>query len=81
MKKIRSGPNQDTVLICIGDIDAFVGPDSGASANVMDEYQLKAVKHRSQEIKELEPGRDILKTLQSDITVKGEFAARLRSKN
>ena len=34
VKKIRSGPNQDTVLIRIGDIDAFVEPDSGASANV-----------------------------------------------
>ena len=37
MKKIRSGPNQDTILIRIGDIDAFVEPDSGASANVMDD--------------------------------------------
>ena len=55
VKKIRSGPNQDTVLIRIGDIDAAVEPDSGASANVMDEYQFKALKHRSQEIKELQP--------------------------
>ena len=81
MKKIRSGPNQDTVLIRIGDIDAFVEPDSGASANVMDEYQFKALKHRSQEIKELEASRDTLKTLQSDLTVKGEFTATLRNKN
>lgn len=42
VKKIRSGTNQDTVLIRIGDIDAFVEPDSGASTNVMDEYQVKA---------------------------------------
>ena len=48
VKKIRSGPNQDTVLIRIGDIDAFVEPDSGASANVMDEYQFKALRLRSQ---------------------------------
>ena len=81
VKKIRSGPNQDTVLIRIGDIDAFVEPDSGASANVMDEYQLKALKHRSQKIKELEPRRDTLKTLQFDLTVKGEFTATLRNKN
>ena len=81
VKKIKSGPNQDTVIICIGDIDAFVEPDSGASANVMDEYQFKALKHRSQEIKELEPSRDKLKTLQSDLTVKGEFTATLRNKN
>ena len=81
MKKIRSGPNQDTVLIRIGDIDAFVEPDSGASANVMHEYQFKALKHRSQEIKELQPSRDTLKTLKSDLTVKGEFTATLRNKN
>ena len=81
VKKIRSGPNQDTVLIRIGDIDAFVEPDSGASANVMDEYQFKALKHRSQEIKELEPSRDTLKTLQSDLSVKGEFTTTLRNKN
>ena len=35
VKKIRSGPSQDTVLIRIGDMDAFVEPDSGASANVI----------------------------------------------
>ena len=80
-KKIRSGPNQDTVLIRIGDTDVFVEPDSGASANVMDEYQFKALKHRSQEIKELGPSRDTLKTLQSDLTVEGEFTTTLRNKN
>ena len=81
VKKVRSGGSQDTVLIRIGDIDAYVEPDSGASANVMDEYQFKALKHRSKEIKELEPSRDTLKTLQSDLTVKGEFKAILRNKN
>ena len=81
VKKIRSGPSQDTVLIRIGDIDAFVEPDCGASANVMDEYQFKALKHRSQEIKELEPRRDTLKTLQSDLTGKGEFTTTLLNKN
>ena len=78
VKKIRSGPNQDTVLIRIGDIDAFVEPHSGASANVMDEYQFKALKLRSQEIKELEPSRDTLKTLQSNLTVKGELWSKGR---
>ena len=81
VKKIRSGVSQDTVLIRIGDINASEEPDSGASANVMDEYQFKALRHRSQEIKELEPSRDTLKTLQSDLTVKGEFTATLRNKN
>ena len=79
MKKIRSGQSQDTVLI--GGIDAFVEPDSGENANVMDEYQFKALKHRSRENNNLEPRRDTLKTLQSDLTVKGEFNATLRNKN
>ena len=81
VKKIRSGPNQDTILIPIGDIDAFVEADSGASANVMDKYQFKALKHRSQEIKEPQPSRDTLKTLKSDLVVKGKFTATLRNKN
>ena len=85
--KVRSGQSQDTALIRIGGIDAFVEPDNGASANVMDEYQFKALKHRSheiktlKEIKNLEPNRDTLKTLQSDLPVKGEFIATLPNKN
>ena len=47
----------------------------------MDEYQFNALKHRSQEIKELEPSRDTLKTLQSNLTVKGKFTATLQNKN
>ena len=80
-KKVRSGPNQDTVLIRIGDMDAHVEPDSGASANIMDEYQFRALKRRSQEISELYPSKDTLKTLQSDLVVKGEFPASLRNNN
>lgn len=64
VKRIRSGPNQDTVL------DTVVEPDSGVSVNVMDEYQFKALKHRSPEIKKLDPCRDTLKILQSNLTVK-----------
>ena len=58
MRRIRSGANQDTIPIRIGDIDSWVEPDSGASANVMDEYQFKALRHRSQEIKELRPSKN-----------------------
>lgn len=65
VKRIRSGPNQDTVLIRIGGIDA----------------QFKALKHRSPEIKELDPCRDTLKILQSNLTVKGEFTTTLRDMN
>ncbi|CAH3143242.1 unnamed protein product [Pocillopora meandrina] len=45
VKRMRSGPNQDTVLIRIGDIAPF----------------FKALKHRSPEIKELDPCRDCTK--------------------
>ena len=55
MKKIRSGPNQDTVPMRIGDIDAFVEPDSGASANVMDEYQFKTPSTDHKELRNLSP--------------------------
>ena len=79
VKKIRSGPNQDTVLIRIGDIDAFVEPDSEASTNAMDECQFKTLRHRSQEIKELQRNRDTLKTLKSDLTVKGKLTATLQA--
>lgn len=81
VKKVKSGGNQDTVLIRIGDIDANVEPDSGASANIMDEYQFKALCHRSKEIKELRRSKDTLKTLQSTLAVKGEFQTMLRNKN
>ena len=81
VKRVRSGKNQDTVLIRIGDIDASVEPDSGASANIMDEYQFRALQHRSKSIKELELSNDTLKTLQSTLAVKGEFRTILRNCN
>ena len=81
VKRVRSGANQDTVMIRIGDIDAHVEPDSGASANIMDEYQFKALRHRSQEILNLETSDDTLKTLQSSLIVQGEFPVTLRNAN
>ena len=36
VKKIRTGPYQDTALVCRGDIDASVEQESGASAYLMD---------------------------------------------
>ena len=81
VKRVRSESNHDTVLIRIGDIDVNVEPDSGASANIMDEYQFRALHHRSKEIKELKPSKDTLKTLQSTLTVKGEFQTTLRNRN
>ena len=66
--------NTTAVLIRIGDIDAHVEPDSGASVNIMDEYQFRALKHRSKENKKLRPRGDTMKKLQSDLVVKGEFS-------
>ena len=80
-QKLRSGSTPDTVLIRIGDIEVHVEPDSEASVKVMDEYQFRALKHRSKEIGELDPSKDILKTLQSDLVVKGEFHTTIRIKN
>ena len=79
VKRVRSGKNQDTVLIRIGDIDASVEPDNGASANIMDEYQFRALQHRSKSVKELELSNETLKTLQSTLAVKGEFKTILRN--
>ena len=59
---MRSGRTQDSVFIKIGDTDTHVEPDSGASVNIMDEYQLRAPKHRSKEIRELDPSKETLKT-------------------
>ena len=66
---MRSGGTQDTVLITIGDLDVHIQPNSRASVNVMDEYQFRALKYRSKEIRELDPGKDTLKTLQSELGV------------
>ena len=68
-KKVRSGRTQDMVLITIGDLDVHIEPNSRASVNVMDEYQFRALKYRSKEIRELDPGKDTLKTLQSELGV------------
>ena len=68
-KKVRSGRTQDTVLITIGDLDVHIEPNSRASVNVVDEYQFRALKYRSKEIRELDPGKDTLKTLQSHLGV------------
>ena len=79
-KRVRSSNKTNTVRLRIADLDANVEPDSGASINIMDEYQFRAFKHRSQEIQELSPSNAKLKTLQSRLEVKGEFTALIRNK-
>ena len=46
----------NTIKVRIGDIDANYEPASGASANIMDEYQFKALKRTN--ISELNPNYD-----------------------
>ncbi|PFX14103.1 Retrovirus-related Pol polyprotein [Stylophora pistillata] len=70
-KKVRSSNKTNTVRLRIADLDADLDPDSGASINIMDEYQFRALKHRSQEIQGLSPSNAKLKTLQSSLEVKG----------
>ena len=79
-KNVRSGGKTNTVRIRMADLDADVEPDSGASANIMDEYQFRALKHRSQEIQELYPSEERVRALQSKLEVKGEFPVTLRNK-
>ncbi|PFX34144.1 hypothetical protein AWC38_SpisGene940 [Stylophora pistillata] len=79
-KKVRSSNKTNTVRLRIADLDADVEPDRGASINIMDEYQFRTLKHRSQEIQELSPSNAKLKTLQSRLEVKGEFTALIRNK-
>ena len=46
----------------------------------MDEYQFRALKHRSQEITELAPSKEKIRALQSKLEVKGEFPVTIRNK-
>ena len=71
---------QGTVPIRMNDVDTFCEPDSGASANIMDEYQFKALRHRSQEMGTLLQTKETLRTLQSNLRVIGEFPVTLRNK-
>ena len=80
-RRIRSGESKDTVTVRLRDINANVEPDSGVTMNIMDEYQFKALSHRSNEINQLQTSRKTLKTVQSDAQVKGEFQMTIRNKN
>ena len=51
----------------IGHIDPFCEPDTGVSANIMDEYQFKALKRRTK-IRELKPNYDRVKTIQGELS-------------
>ena len=76
-----TGKSKGAVMVRLGDIDAHVEPGSGASVNLMDEYQFKALSHRSKEINSLQSCLETLKTIQTNLRVKGEFRVTVRNKN
>lgn len=69
-----------TVPLMINDILVRAEPDSGADVNVMDEFQFRALKHRSTADLELQRSRIKLMTLQNELPIKGEFKAIIRNK-
>ena len=48
---------EKTVPLMINDISIRAEPDSGADVNVMDEFQFRALQHRSTEEMELKPAK------------------------
>ena len=54
----------------INDISIRAEPDSGADVNVMDEFQFRALLHRSAEQMELKDSKIKLMTLQNELPIK-----------
>ena len=64
----------------INDIPIRTEPDSSADVNVMDEFQFRALQHRSTEEMEPKTSKIKLMTLQNELPIKGEFGAIVRNK-
>ena len=79
VKKIRTDGEDRTVPVNIEDVDVSAEPNSGTEVNVIDEHQFKALAYRSNVKLTLQPSRVELNTLQSELPVKGEFTATVRS--
>ena len=71
---------EKTVPLMINDISVRAEPDSGADVNVMDEFQFRALQHRSAEDLGLQNSKIRLQTLQNELPIKGEFNAVIRNK-
>ena len=74
VKKSQFGDKAKTLKVRIEDVDVDIEPDSGAEVNVMDEHQFKELKNRTSQDLTLAPSRTKLNTLQSELSVKREFA-------
>ena len=79
IKKISAAEWEKAVRVEIGDVPAMVDPDTGASANVMDEFQFKALARHSKENIQLEDATLELKTINSKIETIGEFRTRIKN--
>ena len=70
---------EKTIQLMVNDIQIRAEPDTGADVNVMDEYQYRALQHRSTSKMELQNSQIKLRTLQNELLIKGEFEAILRN--
>ena len=77
VNKIKT--HSKTVPVMLNDVNVKVEPDSGADVNVMDEYQYRAFKHRTQRKTVLTESTTKLSTLQNKLPVKGEFLTTVRN--
>ena len=70
---------EKTVPLMINDISIRAEPDSGADVNVMDEFQFRALLHKSAEQMKLKDSKIKLMTLQNELPIKREFSAIVRN--
>jgi hypothetical protein len=81
VKRNCTGASDNTaglVQVRINNVDAWCEPDSGATANIMDEYQFRALRKRTEKLR-LHHCQDNLSTIQGDLKVKGEFHADIKN--
>ena len=67
------------IRVVIEDVETLVEPDSGADVNLMDEHQLKALIHRSENKPKLETSQVKLHNLKTELPVKGQVDATVRN--
>ena len=80
IKMIKRKYGLEKIVPLMGnDIHIRAEPDTGADVNVMDEYQHRALQHRSEYDMTLRDSQTKLRTLQNELPVKGQFDAVLRN--
>ena len=72
---------EKTVKVQINDVEMKMEPDSGAEVNLMDEHQFKSLKKKMSYEAKLQKSKVKLKTIQGELTTKGEFLARIGNTN